>query len=267
MLGLILMLLVVFFSLAILLWAGTLFTQGYIYSEPEADLYWRAPAAAGVLAAFLAFWCYLDYSAADVESLQPAYNNLFQFNPTESKTVDKFWSVRGEEEFLYSRATGGTGRIEYVNSQGIPWRREDVNGVIEAVVIEEGGAKVRFEARLTKGKQFEDSGQYPPYYEKGGRRVMEPIGQVSIFRYGQFFLNLFLNFAHLGVWFVCLWLILRFQWTHALLGAVVIWVVMMLVVLPMLLERSMVAGRERAGRVPSSALVAPAHESLAKLRA
>ena len=38
-LGLLLTLLFVFLGLAIFLWAGALFFQGYIYSEPASDLY------------------------------------------------------------------------------------------------------------------------------------------------------------------------------------------------------------------------------------
>src|SRR5262245_10749108 len=236
------MMLVVLFSLSVLFWAGTLFTQGYIYSEPEPDLYWRAPVAGQVMTCFLAFWCWMNYTSADTDTVQPAYDTLARFSPVETKPpVDKLWSVRGEQETLYTRATSGDGRIEYVNAQGSPWRREDSNGLVEAILIEESGTKVRFEPRLVQGKFASDAGQYPPYYEKSGRRVMEPIGQISLFRWGQLFLSLFLNFLHLGLWFVCLWLVVRFQWTHALLGAIVIWVVMTVVVVPMLLERSMIA--------------------------
>ena len=47
-----------------------------------------------------------------------------------------------------------------------------------------------------------------------------------------------LNFLHLGVWFVCLWLLLRFQWSHALGLAIVFCLAMTLVVLPMLFTRT-----------------------------
>jgi hypothetical protein len=49
-------------------------------------------------------------------------------------------------------------------------------------------------------------------------------------------LNLFFNFGHLIVWFLGLWLLLRFQWGHALGFAVVAWLVMTLTILPMLLS-------------------------------
>ena len=45
--GLILTVILVWVVLMVVLGAGTLWLQGYIYSEPAADLYWRAPAAGG----------------------------------------------------------------------------------------------------------------------------------------------------------------------------------------------------------------------------
>src|SRR5262249_30731442 len=56
---LLLIYLLVFVALAALLWAGTAWFQGYIYNEPAEDLYWRAPAAAGAVTLFLAFWGFL----------------------------------------------------------------------------------------------------------------------------------------------------------------------------------------------------------------
>jgi len=46
--------------------AGTVFIQGYIYSEPVEQVYWRAPAAALIVALFVAFWCSLDYKSPGV---------------------------------------------------------------------------------------------------------------------------------------------------------------------------------------------------------
>ena len=45
-----------------------------------------------------------------------------------------------------------------------------------------------------------------------------------------------LNVLHLGVWFVCLWLLLRFQWSHALGLAAAVWLVLTLTFLPPLLQ-------------------------------
>jgi len=47
-----------------------------------------------------------------------------------------------------------------------------------------------------------------------------------------------LNFLHLGLWFVCLWVFVRFQWSHALGLAIIMWLVMTLAVLPMVFEQA-----------------------------
>ena len=60
-------------------------------------------------------------------------------------------------------------------------------------------------------------------------------------------MSVLLNFGFLAVWFVCLWLLLRFQWSHALGLAVAFWAAMTLFVLPPLLTRAEEVARQRAG--------------------
>src|SRR5262249_34353995 len=55
-------------------------------------------------------------------------------------------------------------------------------------------------------------------------------GQVTRFRFGRFTLNFLLNAVFLGLWFVCLWLLLRFQWAPALGLALGFWAVKLLAV-------------------------------------
>ena len=43
MLGIVLILLLVWIGLVVLLWAGAVWFQGYIYSEPAPQLAWAAP--------------------------------------------------------------------------------------------------------------------------------------------------------------------------------------------------------------------------------
>ena len=65
-----------------------------------------------------------------------------------------------------------------------------------------------------------------------------PDGIATAFRLGRFLVNMFLNFFHFCLWFICLWLLLRFQWSHALGLAFVMWIAMSLAVLPMLFEQT-----------------------------
>src|SRR5262249_40196924 len=81
-----------------------------------------------------------------------------------------------------------------------------------------------------------------------------PDGRPYAFRWGRFLGNLFLNFVHLGLWFVAFGLVLRFQWSHALLLAIILWLGMSLAILPMLLGQAGAQSMERrgpAGRVVS----------------
>jgi hypothetical protein len=57
--------------------------------------------------------------------------------------------------------------------------------------------------------------------------------------------SVLLNFGFLAVWFVCLWLLMRFQWSHALGLAVVFWLVMLLFIMPMVLRKAEEVRKER----------------------
>ncbi len=58
-------------------------------------------------------------------------------------------------------------------------------------------------------------------------------------------MNLLLNGLHLVVWFACLWLLLRFQWPHALGMALVCWLVVTVIVIPPLLNKAEVVAYQR----------------------
>src|SRR6516162_4433602 len=102
MLALALTILVIGIALLILFWTGTLLAQGYFYDSPVSGLYWRAPAAAGAMTAFLALWAWIEYR------LPNSTGSIFTFTNEETRKVDQFWSVRqnptGEEEkILFKR--------------------------------------------------------------------------------------------------------------------------------------------------------------------
>ena len=339
-----LILIVVFFSLAVLLWLGTLGIQNLIYNEPTTELFWRAPATAGALTAFLGLWCMLDYSSQDPNEVEVPYDTLFRFAPRESREADQLhveyleevpfqrpaaggnyvnqkgqpWDddikkrtqaifvayeefyvggkllerrpkkqgstppagageaqpkivrerlnplafpgdakfpdtdqfsakVVSEKPTLFKKQTTGKGSVEYRTTADEPWRRETPDQKIpRAILLDDKGKEMRFETRLTPDFKFPPGGEnFPVYYQVGGRRVMEQLGKVTVFRWGQLFVNLFLNLLHFGLWFVCLWLLLRFQWPHALGFAVILWLTMTLVPLPMLLDKTRELSRQR----------------------
>jgi hypothetical protein len=251
---LILVLLLVAFVLGGFLWVGTLFLQGYIYNEPAPGLVWRGPAAGGILTAFLAFWCILDYRSAPVGAIELPYDTLPRFSAREvfpAKPVQKFWAVKKGNEILYvwqKPAQLGAGEYRDTTAAKRPWSRES-EGIVEAIIWEEDGKKVRFNLDLPPGGKFKE-GELARYVEDGGqRRVLteEDVrrGQQTRFLWGRFVVNLLLNVLFLVGWFLCLWLLLRFQWGHALGLAVVLWVVATLAMVPPVLDRVVAAKQPR----------------------
>lgn len=189
MLGLVLIFLVFFFALSVILWAGTLGFQGLIYNEPAAGLHWRGPAAGAALTAFFALWCFVSYGNFDPRTeTQMPLDTIFRFQPKKTTPVDKLWAVKKDKETLFKkRETGGTGgSAEFRDDQGNPWRRSDTTGITEAIIVEQDNQRLTFLPRLNRDGTFK-SGEFPGYYEKGGRREMEQLGQVTLFRWGTCF--------------------------------------------------------------------------------
>jgi hypothetical protein len=233
--GLLLILLLLGVAVAALLAVGTAVIQGYLYNEPTEGLLWRAAASGAVVAAFFGIWCWLDSRAPG------QFQSILDFSPTGQPTVFKeFWSERtgdgGKQESLYTRGKDERGRVVYSNADGRPWRRTGPGGMMTAIIVEENGEKHRFEAERTADGAFKiEEGQPLRYIEVDGRgRVMtdDRIGELSTTRYGLLIGNLLLNFGHLLVWFLCLWLLMQFHWPHALGLAVALWLAFALAVWP-----------------------------------
>src|SRR3954469_21078736 len=121
MLGVLLIVVLIGAGVAMLVAAGTLVIQGYLYSEPVGGLAWRAPAVGAVASLFFGAWCALEWRSPG------KYDTLWNFSTRDVRTVDQFWSERtngpNKEEVLYRRQTADRGTIRYVDPDGRPWRR------------------------------------------------------------------------------------------------------------------------------------------------
>jgi hypothetical protein len=247
--GLILILLVVGVTLMVVLWAGTIYLQSWFYTEASTDVFWQAPAAAAVLTLFFGLWCLI----ARPEELTFGIPFLFSAEETKgNKPVEYLWAVRKNEKdpVKYKRKTevraGQTSYRYYVERDGQPDPRSPwtPDRVVAILVEGEKGEKIRFEPAT------QERGEYRRFVDPEGWEIREyddgPTGPPTIFRTGRFLANITLNLLHLGVWFGCLWLLLRFQWTHALGLGIVLWLVTTLTVLPMLLTRAGAAAQESA---------------------
>jgi hypothetical protein len=240
MLALALTLIVIAIALLILFWTGTLLAQGYFYDSPVSGLHWRAPAAAGAMTAFLALWAWIEYRWPN------STGSIFTFTSEESYKVDQFWSVRqnptGEEEKILFKKNPSTD--DYRDANNHRWARS-MSGMMVAIVIDEkdkegNPSEKRFDAEMGDGKfaPRKSSGIELPvrYKEENGSRFIEDTnpGQIIRYRGGRLFGTIVLNVVHFAIWFVVIWLLLHFQWPHALGFAAVCWLVMTLAVIPYL---------------------------------
>jgi hypothetical protein len=241
-------------ALVVFFLVGTLFLQGYLYTEPAEQLSWRAPAAGAALMMFFGLLC---VSEANIDPTRtPKRNPLYPliYSPDEDmspKEVQYLWAVRRvgrdkTEEVKYELKKYNIGpmqRTEYVQAAA---REKHWNSAgVEAILIEVDGQKDRFMA-----PKKTPEGSYRRFVDADGWSMAEydsgPTGKPERFRLDWFLGNLLLNLFHLGLWFACLWVLLRFQWPHALGLAVPLWLVVSLTVLPILLTQA----RSLAGPAP-----------------
>src|SRR5262249_35786812 len=208
-------------------------------------------------------WCLLDYKATTPETTEPPYDVIFFFSPTDyypAKPVPRFWAVKKGQEVLYELHKAGSklGGDEYIDPKtNRPWRRETAEGLTEAIILEEDGQKVRYNLVKPAGGKFQQ-GESARYAREGGGQgwTEEEVarGQTSRFHLGLFVANILINVIHLGLWFAGMWLLLRYQWAHALLLAVIFWLVMTFAARPMLLTRAVAAAQPQA---PARTAAAP----------
>lgn len=257
MLALILTLLAIAVGLVALLWTGTLLAQGYIYDAPAEGLVWRAPAGAAVLALFLAVWAFIDYR------YPRATDSIFVFSHEQVTEIDKFVSVRKTElgepqEIPFARQSQGGDRYLFLDEKGERWARSRSGMMIAIIVEEKKGDEVvrtRFNAEMKDGKfapQGSGHGEQPlRYLEEGGNRYIfeSQLGKIIHYRKSRLLGNIVLNLMHLAVWFVVLWLLMRFTWSHALGFAFVCCLAFTLAVVPYLLSKA----REAADKHPKAA--------------
>ncbi len=253
-----LILLIVGVSLGVGLFVGGLFAQGWIYTEPSRQVLWGAPVTAAILFFFYSLWCVLDVFAGATPGDIP-YDVLQRFSPSVDllpTPARELWAVHkgGKAEHYvlrkFVRRPGDAG-YEYRNAAtDKPWNGSNV----EEIILKSDGAETHYKAVEEKRRE---QGAYRQFISPDGWAMTEydsgPSGLPSKFRFGRFVGNLVLNFLHLVLWFACLWLLMRFAWTHALVGAFVIWVAMTLIVLPMLLSYAAEVSQGRQARAPAPA--------------
>jgi hypothetical protein len=238
-LSLFLILLVVFVVLSLLLAAWTLFFQGYIYSEPVSAIYWRAPAAGAALTFFLLIWIILDYRSVEKPTDEGRYHPLHDLSTRETERFDKLTILTRDHKKVPYTWQGN----QYVGKGGRPLPQRPP----EIIATDKNGQDHVFKPKTDAKGNFQTENGQVRYYEEGNpKHYMDEtaLGEITIFHFGWLVMGLLLNFGFLIVWFVCLWLLLRFQWPHALGLAFVAWLIS-LFVLPMILAQAEKVRKER----------------------
>lgn len=253
MLGLLLILLFVWVALLALFWASGSFLQSLLYNDPVEGLMWRSAVAATLVAGFFGAWCFLDYRYPG------RHDTLFRFSASDDKRFSKLWAEKDKELVPYRERLSSQGermpvRIDYVEVNP-PYRPLERTGVI---VVEEDGQQVRFVAPRDENGVFITTRAGVLIYrdDRGREMSADAIGVVSVFHWDVFLINMVMNLVHVVLWFVCFWLVLRFQWAHALGLTAAAWIGAITFVLPLLFDRFEAAGRakqEAAAQVAPSA--------------
>jgi hypothetical protein len=236
--GLFLTFLLMLVTLSVVLWAGTSWFQALIYNEATPTLIWSAPAAGAVLTLFFAFWSMLAYKSPG------SFDALGLFTRYDEKQYPELSALVQGKTIHYKIRKFAQGAPEYrdtISNRPLPTHPDAI------IVKEEDGQEVRFEPERDKDNKFLiRTGRSLIYKDDRGRSMSEDtIGQLAINRAGRFWGNIILNLLHLGVWFVCLWLLLRFQWPHALGLAVVFWAVLTVIIIHPLLAKVEDVARQR----------------------
>ncbi|MGF1582731.1 MAG: hypothetical protein ACFCD0_25690 [Gemmataceae bacterium] len=247
--------------IGVVLAIGTLIIQSTFYTEPTSGVLWQAPATAGGITVFLLLWCFFNVWGSGTRQDYVPYPTIFGFPASVDLTEEPlpgFWSVKGtgssnlvqdeNGKWVYAEGSGDTQKTKYVlkkkvevsgnlvtsyyveeNNPSRPWNPAKV----VAIIIEYEDREIRFQRTETDSEDafafVSDDGWTMRMYRNGGA--------TTPFRFptGLFLVCLFLNTFHLGLWFTGLWLVLRFQWFHALLISLAFWVPVTLIALPGLL--------------------------------
>lgn len=252
---LVLILIVVGIVLGVSLFVGGLFVQGYIYTEPSPYLRWGAPVAALVLFVFYSLWC-LAVAFSTPSPDESLYHIVWQFSPTAYQfpdSVKEVWAVRKggkTERYLLKKVVvfKGHARDEYRSAEtDRPWNSAGV----EAIIIQKKDEPdIKYTPVADKDRP---QGAYRQFVSSDGWVITEsetgPSENPQKTRLSRIVVFLFLHGVHLTLWFVCLWVLLRFQWGHALSAAFVLSIVCALILLPMLVGYAVDVSHAR--QVPS----------------
>ena len=225
--------------LGVLFFVGTLFAQSSIFTEPTEGLAWRAPTAAGIMAVFFTFWCVLAVIVRSDGKIP--YTTIFTFRVRSDmlpKATPEIWAYRGDGQVLHYgiRAMSNSASTKtFYQNLADPSKTFTNTGVIAVEIMTPSGEKSKF--KLNEGG--DNAGEY--FINDEGYRLEDDrdiSGNPTRMSWGLLIGNVLLNTLHFVLWFVCLWLILRFSVGSSVLFAAILWGLTTIALLPMLLEQA-----------------------------
>jgi hypothetical protein len=241
---LVVLVLLLWVVLGVLLTGWSLWFQSALYTEPSTGIVWRGPLAASAIMVVVVVWVVFAYRA-------PGRFQPFWMPPSE--TTKPFDELRvplpGGGEEVYKRRPGST--LEY-RLKGQP-RGKPLPGTPSRIIVVEDGERYTFEPERDEQGNFKrrkvpggDSDEPLVYRDEKGRVMQEgSLGRLVVFHGGRLAGNIVLHVVLLASAFLGLWLLVRFQWAHALGQAVVLSLLLLLFIVPQLLSRAETAGRAR----------------------
>lgn len=247
------------FVLILFLWGGSMLMQGWWYQLPAERMPLRAAVSGSLLALFLTLWCMLDARSGGGK-----YDTLFEFTPVESTDYDAFDCImkraNGEEAapVRYQKQAGSKGTTtDFIDANRQAWKRNTSDSMAVAILIQEKDKPepTRFNANLepqknAKGEVQKDAEGKPilgfpreavglRFVDSTGRYMtVDSLGRVYRRKAGVLYANLALNAMHFLLWWLVLWLGMRFSVWHAFSLAFALWFFTMVAVQPVLFNKT-----------------------------
>lgn len=237
----------------------TIWFQGYLYTQPVEQIYWRAPVAGSIITLLLIIWIAIDYRAVkNNANAHYPYGPIQEMAPALTKGESEPFAAfivpndkGGEDEYKLEKVSDARkGHAEYRNVK----TNEPITSAPPKLIVVENGERSVFEPEKDKNGHFiRASGQPLLYRDKKGRVLTEgPMFERRVgLPLGRFLLGVLLNVSFLVIWFVCLWLLLRYQMWHALGLTLVMVAVMLLFVIAPVMSRAEAAARPQVVTAPA----------------
>ncbi|MCS6975850.1 MAG: hypothetical protein NZM31_02415 [Gemmatales bacterium] len=217
----VLLIIFVYPALAAVLFAGSRFLQGVFYETLAKGLWWRALIGAGIIWTVGLVLPSLFNLSGGARWPVNFDDMLFLRTPETAAITFQELRVIDEEtgrEIRYRRTVIGGSTVQFRDDQNRPMPQTPP----VVIAVPDEGEAVRWEVVRDKDGYI-DRSQGTAYYQNSeGQRIPETAfytGLEAQSGYGQFFLTLFGDVVLFAAWFLTLWLVMQFQWPHALLIA------------------------------------------------